>query len=305
MPCLQLQLPRRLRDSWGKAGPQFGALCRRALTPLCLFRRPNTLVRAFWRSVSKWWQAKVKSSALIFTAKDELDPNGQFVLGVHPHAALPVSAIMNFVSDDWNATAPKFPKENIRVLVASFCFYLPVLRELYLGAGFVDASKFSMQHCLNDGHNVMVFPGGASEAKFCAPDEDLLVLRSRRGFVRVAIEHGIPLVPCYTFGETDVICTGGPEPDSGLFRFQNAMQTVVGMNIDPRMPLMPREDVPVCMVVGSPIPMPHDPNPSKELVEHHLQRYMDALFELHKQWQPPGVSVKPLRFLDESETAMP
>lgn len=263
---------------------------------------------------------------------------------------------MNFVSDDWNATAPDFPKENVRVLVASFCFYLPVLRELYLGAGFVDASKFSMQQCLNDGHNVMLFPGGASEAKFCGPDKDRLVLRSRRGFVRVAIEHGIPLVPCYTFGESDVIGLGGggPSLESRLFKFQNAMQSVLGLNIDPRckgppsmlhetralrlalfsicttvpsrpgpltalmtrlvlicahcngrMPLVPREDVPVCMVVGSPMQMPHDPNPSDELVTLHLERYMSELAKLHKQWQPPDSKPKPLQFLPEAETAMP
>jgi len=51
----------------------------------------------------------------------------------------------------------------------------------------------------------MLFPGGSSEAKFCGPSEDLLVLKSRRGFVELAIENGTPLVPCYSFGETDVL----------------------------------------------------------------------------------------------------
>jgi hypothetical protein len=71
------------------------------------------------------------------------------------------------------------------------------------------------------------------------------------------------------------------------------------------MPLVPREDIEVCMVVGPPMQVPHEPNPSEELVNHHLERYMDRLAELHKKWHPPGTPIKPLRFLTEAETAMP
>jgi len=96
-------------------------------------------------------------STLLFENRAALDPSTQYVIGVHPHAALPVGTIMQFTSRDWDMLHP-IPRDNIRVLVASVCFYLPVLREMYLGAGFVDASKFSAKRVLEDGRSVMLFP---------------------------------------------------------------------------------------------------------------------------------------------------
>ena len=42
---------------------------------------------------------------------------------------------------------------------------------------------------------------------------------------------------------------------------------------------------PIVIVVGRPIPVPHDPNPPHEMVEKHLQKFieeMQALFERNK-----------------------
>jgi 1-acyl-sn-glycerol-3-phosphate acyltransferase len=34
------------------------------------------------------------------------------------------------------------------------------------------------------------------------PDEEYVILQPRKGFVRMAIKHGVPLVPVYCFGAT-------------------------------------------------------------------------------------------------------
>lgn len=34
------------------------------------------------------------------------------------------------------------------------------------------------------------------------PDEEYVILNSRKGFVRMAIKHGVPIVPVYCFGST-------------------------------------------------------------------------------------------------------
>ena len=84
------------------------------------------------------------------------------------------------------------------------------------------------------------------------------------------------------------------------------MQSVLGLNIDPRMPLVPKEGCNVCIVFGEPIPVPHTPNPSETMVEEYLEIYMARLKGLHEKHSGiNGTKVKPLRFLSEEDTEMP
>ena len=116
---------------------------------------------------------------------------------------------------------------------ATFCFYVPIMREIFLRWGVVDASRPFLSNHLANGHSVAVFPGGAAEARAacatgarcgaaarppdgCADRSADLVLSCRRGFIELALEHGAHLVPIYTFGEvrslgvkpTDVLGVG-------------------------------------------------------------------------------------------------
>ena len=49
--------------------------------------------------------------------------------------------------------------------------------------------------------SVMVIAGGASESLDARPNTNLLTLNKRKGFVRIALIRGIPLVPVFSFGE--------------------------------------------------------------------------------------------------------
>jgi len=257
--------------------------------------RPSRVIFAVWCAVSRMWHGRVhsrleveKPPALQPMLVDGESKPAQFVFALHPHGALPISAIMQFASEDWDSTLPvSVHREKLRVLVASFCFHIPVLRDFYLGAGFVDAAKFSARAVLDQGRSIMIFPGGASEAKFCGPHTDALVLHSRTGFVRLALERGLALVPCFTFGETDVLpFASGVDIDSSLFQFQSSMQKLIGLNVDPRMPLVPIEDYPVWTVVGTPLVVPQIEHPSEEDVQLWLGNYIRALSALHQTHQP-------------------
>ena len=39
----------------------------------------------------------------------------------------------------------------------------------------------------------------ASEALYCSPEKDVLMLSNRKGFIRLALEHGAHLVPVFSF----------------------------------------------------------------------------------------------------------
>jgi len=54
------------------------------------------------------------------------------------------------------------------------------------------------------GLSVAIFLGGAAESYLTDVRNADLVLRRRLGFIRLALEHGVPVVPVYTFGENDL-----------------------------------------------------------------------------------------------------
>ena len=94
-----------------------------------------------------------------------------------------------------------FPGINFRALVATFCFYLPVYRELLLAGGVVDAARYSAKHILGLGYSLALVPGGATEALYNDPERDVVYIKKRHGFVSLALEAGASLVPTFSFNE--------------------------------------------------------------------------------------------------------
>lgn len=87
-----------------------------------------------------------------------------------------------------------------RGLGASFLFELPWVRELFLKAGAVKASPKNGRKLLEDGHLVMLSPGGIYEALIARKGLNRIPWERRKGFVRLAIEAGVPIVPTYCQG---------------------------------------------------------------------------------------------------------
>ena len=50
----------------------------------------------------------------------------------------------------------------------------------------------------------MIVVGGAEEALDAHPGHHILTLKKRKGFIKMALQTGADLVPCYSFGENDL-----------------------------------------------------------------------------------------------------
>ena len=51
--------------------------------------------------------------------------------------------------------------------------------------------------------HLYILPGGVAEIFTSTPGSHTIVFKKRRGLVRLSIETGAQLVPCYVFGGTD------------------------------------------------------------------------------------------------------
>lgn len=62
------------------------------------------------------------------------------------------------------------------------------------------AGHDSAQEAFDNGHHVLVFPGGDLDAGKSWDDRNRIVFGGRSGFARLAMEHGVPIVPIVTAG---------------------------------------------------------------------------------------------------------
>ncbi|CAM9153316.1 unnamed protein product [Phaeothamnion confervicola] len=134
---------------------------------------------------------------------NEMTDKSQYVFGLHPHG----------VCADYRLPFDGMIAEHLhklrswRVLVASVLFKFPVVRELCLWTHCVDGSRPTAEHCLAQGHSLFVVPGGEIEQLMTEHGKEVVYLRRRSGFVRLALARGCPVVPVYVFGANDLYRT--------------------------------------------------------------------------------------------------
>ena len=95
----------------------------------------------------------------------------------------------------------------IRSLAASVLFHLPFIRELTLWTGCISASRSVASSALKNGRTIIVLPGGEAEQLLTKRGREIVYLKSRKGFVRLAMMHKVPVVPVYVFGANDLFET--------------------------------------------------------------------------------------------------
>lgn len=83
-------------------------------------------------------------------------------------------------------------------------FGLPLWRDVLLGFGAVDGTRENCARLFQAGEPVLVFPGGGREVMKRKGEKYKLVWKERIGFARMAIEHGVPIVPFASVGVEDM-----------------------------------------------------------------------------------------------------
>lgn len=133
----------------------------------------------------------------------------------------------------------------------------PIVNEMMVPLGGVRASPENAHKLFAANRKVLVFPGGDVEALRPHRDRDKIVFGERRGYVRLAIQEGVPIIPAVTAGA-----------HSGLFVLDDGGRIARFLGIDRSM------RVKVCPVVISVpwgltigFPPPYVPVPTRMFTE--------------------------------------
>ena len=138
------------------------------------------------------------------------DHNRQAIYIWYPHshfAITPFALIAGGMGDStW--------KRSTMLCVAPPFFDLPAIRHIALGFGLVRSDYESMKGSLKQGTSIVILPGGAKEVSLAAGNRIRLV-DGRKGFLRLAKELNLPIIPVIAYGENsfferDSIESSGP-----------------------------------------------------------------------------------------------
>ncbi|XP_026484302.1 2-acylglycerol O-acyltransferase 2-like isoform X2 [Vanessa tameamea] len=226
----------------------------------------------------------------------ELDTSKNYLFACFPHGVVCSGAFGAFATNALDFYKV-FPGMTCNMITLGGHFRVPLFRELVLALGSCASSQESLLYLLdknkNQGKCVVLFVGGAAEALDSHPGEYKVILSRRKGFVRVAMKSGAPLVPVFSFGETDVYRPLNNSEDSLLRKFQDKVRQITG--ISPVFPIgrgvfqysfgvLPLRS-PITTVVGVPMEIEKNLDPTSEEVDAvhaEFTRRLIDLFESEK-----------------------
>jgi 2-acylglycerol O-acyltransferase 2 len=136
------------------------------------------------------------------------------------------------------------------------------------------------------GRAITIVVGGARESLDAQPYQLRLVLKCRKGFVKMAIRTGADLVPVLAFGENDLY-------DPKIHKFQLIVKKLLGFTIplfhargvfNYDVGLMPYRR-PVNIVVGRPIRVAQTAKPDQEEIDRVHELYIQELERIWETWK--------------------
>ncbi|XP_035144707.1 acyl-CoA wax alcohol acyltransferase 2 [Callithrix jacchus] len=223
----------------------------------------------------------------------DISPNRNYILVCHPHGILAHTWFGHF-SSEGSGFSKTFPGITPYILTLGAFFWMPFFRDYLMATGACSVSESSMDFLLTHkgtGNMLVVVVGGLAECRYSLPGSSTLFLKNRSGFVRIALQHGVALIPTYAFGETDLYDQHIFTPGGFVNRFQMWFRSMVhvypcafygrGFTKNSR-GLLPYA-LPVTTIVGEPLQMPKIENPSREIVAKYHALYIEALCKLFDQ----------------------
>ncbi|TEA16563.1 Diacylglycerol O-acyltransferase 2A [Colletotrichum sidae] len=247
--------------------------------------------RYIWKLFADYYPAELHKT-------HDLPPTRKYIFGYHPHGIISHGAFAAFATNALGF-AEQFPGITNSLLTLDNNFRIPLYRDYILAMGVRSVSKESIWNTLSKGGRngegmgraVTIVVGGARESLEAQPGTLRLILKGRKGFIKMALRTGADIVPVLGFGENDLYDQLSPRTHPWVHNFQMFVLRVFKftlpalhgrgiLNYDVGM--MPYRR-PLNIVVGKPIKVTTAPTaqPSQEEIDRLHELYV---IELQKIW---------------------
>lgn len=127
------------------------------------------------------------------------EQNKALIFAFNPHDMLPYSI---FAFGSSLRRLPGTIGEDTRALMSSAIFNIPFIRQIYSWVGGLSVDKRTFLGRLNNGQSFAFSPGGVQEVlnlNPAKPHELVLYIKQRKGFIKLALTTGSPVVPVFAF----------------------------------------------------------------------------------------------------------
>ena len=134
--------------------------------------------------------------------RENMRKGQSYILAVQPHGVISLCGMCSAVRADkeFQGTVPTG--------VASALLKTPILKHVMGVFNLISASKSSLKKQFKKGGiegSVVLYVGGMAELFLSSVEEETLYLKKRKGFIKLALQEGVDVVPLYLFGNTTVL----------------------------------------------------------------------------------------------------
>ncbi|GAX12518.1 hypothetical protein FisN_24Hh094 [Fistulifera solaris] len=184
--------------------PRAFAYLLMALLPLAILPQafvPATLHSQLAHLIAKYFSFRFAYEDSIMTHDPvAVHPNTRpQILVAPPHGVFPYGNILSMLA--W----PSLSGHHFIGLASSAALRPPLFKQILRSIGVVDADRHTAQRQLEQyPYTIGISTGGVAEV-FVHGDEEVILLKERVGLIKLALRTGADLVPCYVFGNTQVL----------------------------------------------------------------------------------------------------
>jgi hypothetical protein len=206
---------------------------------------------------------------------------GGIILAGQPHGVLSFGGICAGAAAD-----QRF--DSLVTAAAGAVLATPIVKHVVGVFGLIDAGAPSLRKHLAKGGvegSCVLYTGGIAELFRCSESHETLILKKRKGFIKLALQTGADVVPMYFFGNTSVLSVlTHPFLESISRKYQISLTLFWGVWGLP----IPRPHK-VIYARGPPLGLPHLPNPTDEEISQWHEKYVSEvqrIFDTHKKRIP-------------------
>ena len=129
---------------------------------------------------------------------------------------------------------------------------------------------------------IYIVVGGVAEIAYCTPEKEILYLKKHRGFIKLAIQEGMHILPAFHHNNSLVLQRLIDRWGIMKRLMRGAGAALVPIFGSYGLPL-PRR-LPITMVIGEPVLTKQNPNPSQEEIDAVHDAYVKKITQLFEDF---------------------